>query len=87
MLVNVKFMGTLPSMTNTTKDTINFAGGTLSDFLEVLYVKYGESLKNALIGPNGESKVPIRVNLQPASFETLLKDGDEVLFLQHIYGG
>jgi len=87
MLINVKFLGTLPSMTNTTKDSIEFAGGTLGDFLEVLFTKYGESLRDALIAPTGEPKIPIKVNLEPALFETFLKDGDEVLFLQHIYGG
>lgn len=87
MLVNVKFMGTLPSMTNTTKDAIEFAGGTLGDFLELLFTKYGDSLRDVLITPTGEPKVPIKVNKEPALYDTLLKDGDEVLFLQHIYGG
>ena len=87
MLINVKYMGLLALNTNMLEEQVDFDGGTLRAFLELLYDKYGDEFKEILVEPGGAFRMLVTVNSQAASYETMLYDGDIVSFLVIVHGG
>ena len=87
MLINIKYMGLPAVRANKTEESIEFNGVNLADLLDVLFEKYGKAFSDALLLPSGKLKIAVLVNSQASEFETVLEDGDLVVFFQPSYGG
>jgi len=87
MIINVKYMGLLALKTDMQEEQIDFDGGTLRSFVELLYEKYGDEFKKTLVEPDGAFRMLVMINSQTANYETALSHGDTVSFLVISHGG
>lgn len=92
--ITVRFVGSLRNITGKSRITLKLDGAkTLKEVIEVLVKKFPEA-KRVLIDPELEDPRPntlIIVNGMEISvlngLETILKDGDEVVFVPVSHGG
>ena len=92
MKIKIKLLRPYSEIVGKKDFEIDFNGSTLNDLLNYLIDKYPK-LKNELYTKNDEltDYVCIFVNDKPASalneLETIIKDGDEILFFIPLSGG
>jgi len=87
MSITVKYIGLLAVHAKKAEETIEFYGKTLKDLFNVLSEKQDAIFHEELISNSGELKITVLVNSDAATLETVLKDGDHLVFLQSVYGG
>jgi MoaD family protein len=94
MVITVRFIGALRNMSGKSKLTVRFDDGIPLREVVKKIVKELPKLKRALIDPDLEDPRPnalILVNGKEISvlkgLETMLEDGDEVVFVPVIHGG
>lgn len=94
MKVHLKiFLPVLPEAIGRKELQVEFAGETVNDLVEYLIARYGRKARQALYDRNGQFDPVVQVLLNGEHwvthdrFDTVLQDGDEVMFALMLAGG
>ena len=93
MDVNVRFYASLRDIVGTSHYTVNLGGNTVGDVITALITKYGESLKEEILDPEGDIKQHVKLfinglNLnQIAPLQNVVKEGDILYIFPPIVAG
>ncbi len=94
MRVNLKlFLPALPEVIGRKELEVEFAGETVDDLIEYLLARYGRKARQALCDEQGRLDPVIQVLLNGKEWvthdrlDTVLQDGDNVLFMMMMAGG
>lgn len=89
MKVTVKFLVSLGlGIDNSEIEVEVTEGATVADLINKLEQKYpSENIKEILLDHQGRLKVALMVNQKAAKLNSVLSDGDKVVFLTVVTGG
>jgi MoaD family protein len=94
MKVHLKlFLPALPEVIGRKELQVEFAGETVQDLIEHLIARYGRKAREALHDRNGQLDPVVQILLNGEQWvthdrlDTVLEDGDEVIFLLMLAGG
>jgi MoaD family protein len=94
MKVNLKILlPTLPEIVGGKELQVEFNGETVHDLLEYLLTRYGRKARQALCDKQGKLDPVIQVLLNGEEWithdqlDTVLQDGDDVIFMMLMAGG
>ena len=90
-MVNIKFLARFKEITGEKTLEIDYTG-SLSDLIDLLINKYGNNIKEALLGKNGKIKNYIKILVNGEDVNSLESDDiteneDEIVIFQAIAGG
>jgi MoaD family protein len=87
------FLPVLPEAIGRKELEVEFAGETIDDLIEHLIAQYGRKARQALYDSNGQFDPVVQILLNGERwvshdrFDTVLQDGDEVMFAIMLAGG
>jgi MoaD family protein len=94
MKVHLKiFLPVLPEAIGRKELQVEFAGETVQDLIEHLIARYGRKARQALHDRNGQLDPVVQILLNGEQWvthdrlDTVLQDGDDVMFLLMLAGG
>ena len=94
MKVDLKlFLPVLPEAIGRKELTVEFEGQTVNDLIEHLVARYGRKAKQALYDKKGKLDPVVQILLNGQEWithdrlDTILKDGDDVMFMMMMAGG
>ena len=94
MRVNLKILlPTLPEVIGGKELRVEFDGETVNDLLEYLMTRYGRKARQALCDDQGKLDPVIQVLLNGEEWvshdrlDTVLQDGDDIIFMMLMAGG
>ncbi len=95
MKINVEFLGllTVSESIGKKKLEVNIPGGTVKAVIEELIRRYGNTVRDAFYDQSGNVDVMIQIALNGKSLissdrhNTLLKEGDSLIFMMLVPGG
>lgn len=87
MEVQVKFIAPLKPFELEDENVMLPEGSTVKDLLSVLEKNYGKAVKESIFTAKGDIFGYIWINRAAGDINTILTDGDDVLFVPPIGGG
>lgn len=89
--IKIKYLNIFNKKTRKNEENLIFYGDTFNDLLNLLFEKYGNSIKEYFLNSNGKHLSPIIIVFINKKIVRDLKfklnDGDEILIMPNVGGG